>query len=166
MNLVRIGYFGRSHGTKGHLVLKTERAADAKAMKVLFIEKDGSQVPFFIAECKQAGKETVLLLEGIDNPEKAKTLLNRAVWTDEKFVLEEEEEDYRGYEVLDKHLGVLGTVLDVGSNGAQTLLHVDVKGKDVILPMIEDFVLKLDREKRQIWYDAPEGLVELYLSEE
>lgn len=165
MNLVRIGYFGRSHGTKGHLVLKLERPLKTDDIKVLFVEQNGSQVPYFLTENKMAGKELVLLLETVDAPEKAKSLLNKGVWAEASLLIQQEEEDYRGYEVHDKQQGLLGKVLDVGSNGAQTLLHVEVKGKDVILPLIDDFVLKLDHEKRQIWYDAPEGLVDLYLSE-
>lgn len=166
MNLLESGYFSRSHGTKGQLVLKTSVAFEPGELKVLFVDLAGSKAPYFVEDIKMAASDLVLSLEGIDSPEKAKTLVNKKVFLEESLVLPETEQELIGYTVSDALKGVLGEVKDVSENGAQQLLHLNYEGKEIILPMVEDFIEAIDHEKKEIHYRAPEGLIELYLEEE
>lgn len=166
MNLAPIGYFSRTHGTRGHVVLKEEVEVDVESLKVVFIEISGSRAPYFVQEYKFAGKDVVLLLEGIDRPELAKGILNKPVLADETLLLDEEEEDWTGFELMESAIGSMGQVLEVSSNGLQSLLHLNFKDREVILPVTKDFLLRVDKDKKLIFYKAPEGLVDLYLSEE
>jgi len=166
MNLLESGYFSRTHGTKGQLVFKTFVAFEPEEVKVLFVELSGSKAPYFVEDFKMAASDLVISLEGIDNPEKAKTLVNKKVFLEESLVLPETEQELLGYVVQDVLKGVLGEVKAISENGAQQLLHLNYKGKEVILPLVEDFIEAIDDEKREIRYMAPEGLIELYLEEE
>ena len=165
MNLVRVGYFSRSHGTKGHVVLKLETELETEGLDLIFLEIGGSSAPYFVQEIKWAGNDAVLKLEGIDGPEAAKSLLNKPVSADAKHVIQEEDDDLSGYELIEKQLGSLGQVKELSNNGTQDLIHLIYKGKEVILPLVDAFVVAIDQEKRQIHYTAPEGLIDLYLEE-
>ncbi|MBL7900543.1 MAG: 16S rRNA processing protein RimM [Bacteroidia bacterium] len=166
MNLLESGYFSRSHGTKGQLVLKTSVSFEPEELKVLFVDLAGSKAPYFVEDFKLAASDLVLSLEGIDSPEKAKTLVNKKVFLEESLVLPETEQELIGYTVYEALKGVLGEVKDLSENGAQQLLHLNYEGKEIILPMVEDFIEAIDHEKKEIRYRAPEGLIELYLEEE
>ncbi len=166
MNLLESGYFSRTHGTKGQLVLKSSVNFEPEEIKVVFVELSGSKAPFFVEEYKTAGADLVLSLESIDSPEKAKGLVNKKVFLEENLVRPETEEEFVGYMVHDALKGPLGEVSEVSENGVQQLLHVNYEGKEIILPMVEDFIEAIDHEKREIRYKAPDGLIELYLEEE
>ncbi|HQQ93623.1 MAG TPA: ribosome maturation factor RimM [Bacteroidia bacterium] len=164
MNLAELGYFSRTHGTKGQLVLKTSLEFDAGAMQAVFIEQNGSKAPYFILETKQAGGELILSLEGVDSPEKAKALLNRTLFAEEKYLVQQAgEQDWLGFELVDQNRGSLGKIDGISHNGQQSLLHLNLEGKEVILPMVDEFVKRIDHDLKTIYYEAPEGLIELYL---
>ena len=46
---------------------------------------------------------------------------------------------------------------------AQALFEIDHDGKEVLIPISDDLIEKVDREKKDIRITAPEGLIELYL---
>jgi len=166
MNLLESGYFSRTHGTKGQLVLKSSVNFEPGEVKVIFVELSGSKAPYFVEEYKTAAADLVLSLEGIDTPEKAKGLVNKKVFLEESLIKAETTDDYSGYTVQEVERGSLGEVEYVSENGAQQLLHVNYQGKEIILPMVEEFIQNWDHIKRIIHYKAPEGLIELYLEEE
>lgn len=166
MKLCESGYFSRTHGTKGQLVFKAHVNFDPEALKVLFLDVSGSKAPYFVQAYKSAGAELVVCLEGIDSPEKAKALLNKTVFIDEVLLQLEEESGYEGFKVIEVSKGLLGEVDFVSENGAQQLLHIQFNGKEIILPLVEEFIEELDTNKKLIKYRAPEGLIEVYLEGE
>ncbi len=165
MTLAQLGYFSRTHGTKGQLILKLSADFESDDVKALFIEVGGSKAPYFIQDIKNLGADLIVLLEDVDTIEKAKILLNKTVWIDSQYVMEEAEDDWIGFELIDKQHGSLGKVLSVSDNGSQVLWHFNIKGKEVILPMVEDFIESMDEREKKILYNAPEGLIDVYLEE-
>jgi 16S rRNA processing protein RimM len=166
MNLAPIGYFSKTHGLKGHLVLKADRDFFADRLQALFIEVAGAKAPYFISELKQSGGNTIIALEELDTVEKAKKLIGKTVFIDESLIeAEEEEANWVGFELVDKKYGPLGKITEVTDNGQQVLLSIDHKGKEVILPLVEEFIERVDEEAKKLYFNAPEGLIDLYLDE-
>ncbi|MBL7933280.1 MAG: hypothetical protein JNL60_15345 [Bacteroidia bacterium] len=96
--------------------------------------------------------------------EKAKTLIGKSVFIEAKYVEEEEADfDWIGYEVIDEKHGLLGKVNGMSDNGQQVLLSLEYKGNEVILPLVEDFIKSLDEKAKRLHYQAPEGLIDIYL---
>ncbi len=56
---------------------------------------------------------------------------------------------------------VLGTLTNVLQNFAQDLYEIDVNGKKVLLPAVNEFVLDVDLESRKVTVRLPEGLLDL-----
>ncbi|MDR1005903.1 MAG: ribosome maturation factor RimM [Bacteroidales bacterium] len=69
-----------------------------------------------------------------------------------------------GFNVEDKALGHLGTITEVVDTAPQALLSIDHEGKEILLPLVDEFLISIDREHKQIKVSCPEGLVELYLN--
>lgn len=166
MELTEIGYFSKTHGIKGQLILKTERDFDPEAVKAVFIESSTGKAPYFISEIKETNTGIIVGLEEVVAVEKAKLLLGKKVFIDATLVEEEEVSDWMGYEVIDKHHGSLGTISGSSDNGQQELINVLYKGKEIILPLVDDFIESVDEEAKKLYFNAPEGLIDLYLDEE
>ena len=166
MDLTQIGYFSKTHGVKGHLILKVDKPFFVDELKAVFIESPTGKAPYFVSEIKDATNGLILCFEEITAVEKAKTFIGKAVFIDSGLIDEQEQEfDWVGYEVIDGAFGVIGVVNSVSDNGHQTLLSIEHKNKEVLLPLVEDFIEKIDEENKKLFFNAPEGLIDLYLQD-
>ena len=68
-----------------------------------------------------------------------------------------------GFNVVDASFGEVGKVVSINDTSAQPLFEIDREGKEIFIPMIDDFIKKVDRENQTIEVATPEGLIELYL---
>jgi len=164
MNLVEIGYFSKTHGIKGHLILKTELDFDLENLNAFFIESAGSKAPYFISEINENERGFIVLMEEVTEINKAKLLIGKKVFIDSKYIIEQTQNiNWVGYELIDKHFGSLGKITEVNDNGVQLLVSITYKDKEIILPLVEDFIENVDEAAEQIYFNAPEGLIDLYL---
>ncbi|RZJ63135.1 MAG: 16S rRNA processing protein RimM, partial [Flavobacterium sp.] len=69
-----------------------------------------------------------------------------------------------GFDVEDKRLGIVGKIVSVNDIAAQPLFEV-LKDNviEILIPMIDHFIVKVDRKNKVIKMDLPEGLIEMYL---
>lgn len=166
MELTEIGYFSKTHGIKGQLILKTERDFDPEAVKAVFIESSTGKAPYFISEIKESNNGLIVSLEDVVAIEKAKLLLGKKVFVDAVLVGEEEVSEWLGFEVIDKQYGSLGIITSSSDNGSQELINLLFKGKEIILPLVDDFIESVDEEAKKLYFNAPEGLIDVYLGDE
>lgn len=162
MKLQTIGYFSKPHGLKGHLVLFTDLDFDVD-MNVVFIENKGSQAPYFIEEMTEFNKGFLVKLEGINDVNAAAVLKNKEVLADKKFIIEEDEFEFLNFVLIDKSKGEVGVITGIGGSETNPLIVVNVNGKEILLPFAEDLITKIVKTKKQVFYNAPEGLIDMYL---
>ena len=138
-------------------------------MESVFVEFNNNLVPFFI-ESSSLHKNNFLRIrfEDVNSEEEADSLLNCAIYlplkmlpklTGNKFYFHE----VIGFEIEDKRLGVFGIIQSVNDTTAQPLFEVLNGTVEILVPMIDKFLVKIDRENRKVVMDLPEGLVEMYL---
>jgi len=65
----------------------------------------------------------------------------------------------KGFKVYDKGT-LVGKIIGFSSNNAQDLLIVETSNKEVEIPFVQAFVVKMDSKNKKIEMDLPEGLVE------
>src|SRR5436190_1219651 len=114
MNTLEIGYISKTHGLKGHVAmrLKEDIFIDAEKITSIFLDINGSQVPYFVEEIKLANQGYLVKFEGIDAVELSKKLIGKTAYCLEDFITEDEEslKYFIGYSVIDSKHGNIGTV--------------------------------------------------------
>lgn len=68
-----------------------------------------------------------------------------------------------GFSVIDTEKGDIGKIIGVYENAPQPLLSIDCEGKEILLPIIDEVILEVLRQEKQMKVQSPEGLIELYL---
>lgn len=168
---VVIGKFVSTFGVKGELILQHHLGEDVDplSLKIFFLEELGGKfLPYFISSAKVKNeKELLVVLEGIDTPEKGKKLLKKQVWLPELEVKSQASASapiaLLGFEVYDKKK-LLGKVLEVIEQPMQILLRVDFNKKEVYVPLNESTLIKIDHKKEKINVELPEGLLDIYIN--
>jgi 16S rRNA processing protein RimM len=169
MNTEEIGYISKTHGLKGHVILRLNELVriDEEAIKSVFLELNGSQVPYFIEECRPNNTGYILKLETIDMVDTSKKLIGKKAYALTDFILEEEESlnEFIGYSIIDSKLGNIGVISDVDEKTDNVIVKViHATGVEIILPFNDDFIIEIDDDLKTIEFNAPEGLIEMYLN--
>ncbi|MBB6004818.1 ribosome maturation factor RimM [Arcicella rosea] len=167
-----LGKITKTHGLKGEVILwlDVDFPEDYEDLESLFLEVKGELVPYFIESYRLSGNRAIVHFEDIDTFEKAEGMINLQAFLplDELPELENDQFYYHeiiGYQIVDKNLGNLGTVQTVHSMQAQDLLVMDYKGKEVLIPVIDEIVLQAEKEQKILHVNLPEGLLEVYLED-
>ena len=168
MNTQEIGYISKTHGLKGHVILRLNDLVkiDDEVIKSIFLELNGSQVPYFIEDCRPNNSGYILKLETIDAVETSKKLIGKKAFALTDFILEEEESlnEFIGYAIIDSKFGNIGIISDVDEKTDNVIIKViHSSGKEIILPFNNDFISEIDDDLKTIEFNAPEGLIEMYL---
>jgi 16S rRNA processing protein RimM len=167
----KIGKLVAVHGLKGELLLKHElgKKTTLKGLAAIFIEeKKNSFLPWFIESVKIKSEEEIFLkLEGIDTREKAMSLNQKQIWLPEedfkKFVAKTAPAGLLGYTIINEGES-LGEILELVEQPHQLLCRIDIKGKEVLIPLHEESLKKVDHKKKQVIVELPEGLLDIYLT--
>ena len=60
---------------------------------------------------------------------------------------------------------IIGILEQVIEYPAQPLFQIMKNGVEVLIPVIDEVIDKVDRENKTIYINAPNGLIELYLGD-
>lgn len=165
-----IGRFAAVHGLKGELLLVHElgKKTSLKGLQAIFIEdKKDSFLPWFIESAKiKSDDEVYIKLEGVNTREAAMKLAQKKVWVKEadfkKFTAKSAPASLLGYTIVDNG-NPLGKILEVIEQPHQLLCLLEIKGKEVLIPLHEGSLQKVDHRKKEVKVELPEGLLDVYL---
>ncbi|MCL4169325.1 UNVERIFIED_CONTAM: hypothetical protein GTU68_009971, partial [Idotea baltica] len=68
-----------------------------------------------------------------------------------------------GFTVSDAIHGDIGLITGVNDTTSQALFEIDKKGKQLLIPVTDEIITKVDRATKTIFVSTPEGLIDLYL---
>jgi 16S rRNA processing protein RimM len=170
MQYYKAGKLVAVHGLKGELVLKHElgKKSSLKDVKAIFIEdKKDSFLPWFVESTKiKSDNETYLKLEGMDTRETAAKLVQKEVWvTEEDFKrlsAKSAPANLLGYTIINNKER-LSEVLEVIEQPHQLLCRIILNEKEVLIPVNEGFLRKIDHKKKEVLVELPDGLIDIYL---
>ena len=166
-----LGKIAKKFSFKGEVLvyLDTDEPELYENMESVLVEFNNSLVPFFI-ENSSLHKNDFLRVrfEEVNTEEDADAIMGKAVYlplkmlpklSGNKFYFHE----VIGFEIEDKRIGVFGIIQSINDSTAQPLFEVLNGDVEILIPMIDHFLVKIDRENKKVIMDLPEGLVEMYL---
>lgn len=176
-NLDLTGYISRTHSFKGEVVVQLDgySAKEFKSLKEIFIEIEGTLVPFFPEKMHSMRADSerssaVVKLEDVNDELHAGRLAGCDVYLPvrkkSKAKLEEESAtggEMAGFEVVDEVHGAIGSVVVLQNEGVNPLLQIDFNGTEILIPFRPEFIRNVDLDQKTILISAPEGLIEMYL---
>jgi 16S rRNA processing protein RimM len=169
-NYFNIGKLVATFGVKGELILKHSlgKKTSLSGLETVFIEeKKDELLPYFIESTRiKTDSEIYLKLESIDVKEQAHRLVQKQIWLTaddfHKYAARSAPISLLGYHVL--HQGEdLGEILEVIEQPHQLLCRLEINGKEVLLPVHTETLQKVDKNKKQVILDLPEGLLDIFL---
>ena len=72
--------------------------------------------------------------------------------------------DIVGYKLVDETYGEVGFISDVLEYPTQAVIQVMKDGKEILIPIHDDIIRKVDKKSKVLNVKAPEGLIDMYLS--
>lgn len=171
---IEIGHTKKTHGVQGWLRLhiEPEYLEDLLQSEAVFLGIQGQKVPYFI-DCFDTKNELLVKFEDIDSRESAVELSGKPLFLrpqdllpeeERTFVVEEEELQYaflEGFTLLTEEYGTIGEIIEVLEFPQQEMAILEKDGKELLIPLNEDFILSIDEAQQQVWMDLPEGLINL-----
>ncbi len=166
-----LGKIAKKFSFKGEVLiyLDTDEPEAYQDMESVFVECNNNLIPYFILESSLHKNDFLRVkFEDISTEEEADSILGNEVYlplkmlpklTGNKFYYHE----VIGFEIEDKRLGVFGKIVSINDSSAQPLFEVLNGDVEILVPMIDHFLVNIDRENKKVIMDLPEGLVEMYL---
>jgi 16S rRNA processing protein RimM len=138
-------------------------------MESVFVEFNKDLIPFFI-ENSNLHKNDFLRVkfEDVDSEEEADKMIGCEIYLPLNMLPQLEGNKFYfheviGFEIEDKRLGVFGKIVSINDSSAQPLFEVVNGSVEILVPMIDQFLVKIDRANKKVIMDLPEGLIEMYL---
>lgn len=166
----QLGQVIKSHGLKGEvsIALDVDFPEEYQELESVFLLINEKLVPFFIEYIQINGNKAIVKFEDIDAIEDTANILKTSLFLPLDFLPELDEGKYYfhqlvGCEVfqMNKPLGIVKEVIDLSSN---ELLVVIVDQHEVLIPIQDEILKKVDVKNKRIDVELPDGLLELYLS--
>ncbi|PQA95804.1 16S rRNA processing protein RimM [Chryseobacterium shigense] len=165
-----LGKITRRHGLAGNVILKldTDQPELYNKLESIFVEINGLLVPFFIERSSWSKNDALNLAFKNSSETLVDQSLGKSVYlplatlpklSGKQFYYHE----IIGFDILDENGKECGVIRSVNDQTAQNYFVTNLDGKEVVIPIIKDWILEVDREERFIKMQLPEGLIDVFL---
>ncbi len=165
----KIGFFKKTHGVFGDLVLEYEPEYEISIEEAnrFFVELEGLLVPFFLKEegfRYKTANSAIVTFDGVESEKYAKRMVGSSVYLFQEEIIREEEESsntqFLNYLLLDEQRGEIGRIEQMDDYSGNLVLTVNYHGQELLVPFNEDFVVKIDDTAKTLKLNIPDGLIE------
>ncbi len=166
-----LGKIVSKYSFKGEVLVKldTDQPEIYENMESVFVSIGNNLIPFFIDRCR-LHKSNLLRIDfqEVKDEAAANRILGAQLYlplnmlpplTGNKFYFHE----VIGFTVQDQIHGDIGIIEAVNDSASQVLFEVKNGDKELLIPVTDDIVTKVDRDVKTVHVNTPEGLVDLYL---
>ena len=165
-----LGKITRRLGLHGNVFLKldTDQPEMYNKLDTIFVDINGLLVPFFVA--KQAWSKGETLIISFKNSTEA--LVDQVVGKDiylplsglpkltgNKFYYHE----VVGFEIREEDGKSCGIIESINDQTGQHYFVLTLAGKQIVIPIIREWILELNREEKFLKMSLPEGLMDVFL---
>lgn len=155
-DLILFGRIVKTSKENGNLFIRPFEEIEYKNIDFLFVEIDGTYIPFKINEIKIKKKNSLeIKFEFINNTKETAEIVSKNVFIEKKFCTfkEENKNEIIGYIVIDEDLSKLGEIVNVINNNIQKLLEIRENNstKSFLIPYVNEFIFNIDHSKKTIY---------------
>jgi len=166
-----LGKVVSKYSFKGEVLVKldTDEPHIYENMESVLVSFGNNLIPFFIDRCR-LHKSNLLRIdfEEVKDESSADNIVGSELYLPltmlpplkgNKFYFHE----VIGFTVMDEVHGDIGIIESVNDSASQDLFEIKKGDKELLIPVSDDIIAKVDRENKTIHVKTPEGLVDLYL---
>lgn len=154
---------------KGEVLVKldSDEPEMYENMESVFVEIGKNLIPFFIERCSLHKSDLLRIkFEDVSSESDADALMKHKLYLPLEFLpkLSGNQFYYHeviGFEVIDENFGKVGKISAINDSGYQALFEIETPEKQVLIPVIDEFLKEVNRQKKQIIVKTPKGLLEL-----
>ena len=155
-DLILFGRIVKTSKEDGNLFIRPFEEIEYKNIDFLFVEIDGTYIPFKINEIKKIKRNSLeIKFEFINNHKDAAEIVSKNVFIEKKFCTykEENKNEIIGYIVIDEDLSKLGEIVNIINNNIQKLLEIKENNstKSFLIPYVNEFIFNIDHSKKTIY---------------
>jgi 16S rRNA processing protein RimM len=166
-----LGKIAKKFSFKGEVLiyLDTDDPEEYQNMESIFVEVNKNLIPYFITTSSLHKNDFLRVqFEDVSNEEEAENLIGCEIYLPLSMLpkLEGNKFYYHeviGFEIEDKTLGVFGKIVSVNDSTAQPLFEVLNGNIELLIPMIDHFLIEVDRKNKVVRMNLPDGLIQMYL---
>ena len=167
---LKVGKIVNTHSLKGEVKVISSTDFEEERFKKgskLLITRGNQLIREVVVQSYRNHKNFLLVkFEGIDSVEEAEKLKNLQIKIDSDEVGELEENEFYfheiiGCQVFDENDRNLGEIIDILTPGANDVWVIKgEKGKEILIPYIEDVVKQIDITNKKVNIEVMEGLID------
>ncbi|MCF7559911.1 ribosome maturation factor RimM [Sabulilitoribacter multivorans] len=166
-----LGKIVKKYSFKGEVLAKldTDEPEIYEHLDAIFLDLRNNLVPFFV-ESSQLHKSELLRIkfEEVDTENDADSILKCDMYLPLEVLPKLEGNQFYFHEVIgfkieDKNYGLVGIIKSINDSTAQALFEIDNNGKEILIPMNDEFIVEVNRKTKTITVETPDGLIDLYL---
>jgi 16S rRNA processing protein RimM len=172
-NCFLLGKITKPYSFKGEVVLwmDVDDSEPYEDVDTLWLPQQSILVPYAVESLRRNKDRFVVRLADVNTEAAAKQLAGKDVWLplaemapmeDGKFYFHE----VQGWSAIDRSTGeAVATIVHVVDQGAYPMLEVEFgNGNQGFIPLPDHVKVDVKREEQQLILDLPEGLLDVYLS--
>ena len=163
-----LGHVIKNHGIKGELLifLDVDDPPKYEGLDSFFIEIKGKLVPYFIEAFKLQGTRAIVKLEDVNDIEHAKELSSSKIFLPLDLLPDKGENEFYlheiiGFTIIDHESGRLGTIKQIYEANGNRLAGMNYHRKEILIPLNRDFIGRVDKKKKELHMNLPDGLLDL-----
>jgi 16S rRNA processing protein RimM len=165
---VKIGTVVSKHGYKGDIKINISsfNLNTFPDLAHLFIELDGSYIPFSINEIRSFSKNILIVkLKEINSEKEVDEIIHKNIYVDSTKIESKKDsvffyDDLINFNVF-KDSQKIGTVESINTDLPQPVFEVKYDSRLVLIPIHQDLIKEIDKENNIIHLDIPDGLLEI-----
>ena len=168
-----LGIIARKHSYKGEVVIVVDSDEPELYANIdaVFIDFNNKLIPFFVENILlQKGNQLRIKFEDIDDEESVADILKRDTYLPLELLPKLEGDKFYYHEVIgftieDINYGKVGMITSINDYTAQALFVIKTDNKEILIPLIDKFIQKVDRNQKVITVETPEGLIQMNFDE-
>ncbi len=157
----KIGYVAKAHGVDGTVIIRfsEDELFETNFEEPLFIDIQGTKVPFFMEAYRDAGDHALVKLEFVNSPAEVKMIRNCSVFVCiPESEMPDEREDFKAWEFEDLTSGKTGIFVAFADHEMNPLFILNIGSEEYYVPANTDFIINTDPKKKRLTFRFPEGI--------